>query len=171
MSLRVPISSAALYGGILAAAVVVGSCFTECPPSGPCAEGRRIATIEVVPDSVTLTAVGDTVAFRIITRDHHGAVLRADSLKVRWISSDNAVAWVSPAGLASAVGSGSAEITASVEGVDMTPAAALRMVQVPASVGIQVQPQDAPSGTPLTTQPVLHIRDANRHLITGDDST
>ena len=67
-------------------------------------------TIAVTPDTVVLTAVGQTAQLTAEVRDQAGRVM--DGIPVAWSSADTAVAVVDSAGLVSAVDSGAATITA-----------------------------------------------------------
>ena len=67
-------------------------------------------TVAVTPDTVVLTAVGQTAQLTAEVRDQAGRVM--DGVPVAWSSADTAVAVVDSAGLVSAVDSGAATITA-----------------------------------------------------------
>ena len=67
-------------------------------------------TIAVTPDTVVLTAVGQTAQLTAEVRDQAGGVM--DGIPVAWSSGDTTVAVVDSAGLVSAVDSGAATITA-----------------------------------------------------------
>ena len=68
------------------------------------------AVVAVTPDTVVLTAVGQTAQLTAEVRDQLGRVM--DGVPVAWSSGDTAVAVVDSAGLVSAVGDGAATITA-----------------------------------------------------------
>ena len=68
------------------------------------------ASLRVAPSSVELAAVGATQQFTASVLDRDGQAI-ADA-PVTWASNDNAVATVSTGGLVTAVGNGSAAITA-----------------------------------------------------------
>ena len=67
-------------------------------------------TIAVTPDTVVLTAVGQTAQLTAEVRDQAGHVM--DGIPVAWSSGDTAVAVVDSAGLVTAVGNGAATVTA-----------------------------------------------------------
>ena len=71
---------------------------------------QRVAEVRVSPDSVTLIAIGDTVRLVAEAVDSNGHAVVAAQL-FDW-SSDEAVATVDTTGLATAVGNGSATVTA-----------------------------------------------------------
>ena len=78
----------------------------------------RPATVTISPASAELTVSESTVRFRAEVRDQHGEVM--DVSWVVWTSEDPQVATVDSAGLATAIGSGSATITAAVGDVSGT---------------------------------------------------
>ena len=93
----------------LALLIVVAACgdsdgLTPPPP-------LVVTTIEVTPPATEL-GVGDTMRLHVVVKDQHGATMPGRSLT--WVSGDVTVATVD-AGFVTAVGAGSAEITASVE--------------------------------------------------------
>ena len=67
--------------------------------------------ITVTPDTVALTALGQTAQLAAEVRDQLGRVM--EGVPVDWSSADTAVAAVDSAGLVTATGSGSATVTAS----------------------------------------------------------
>ena len=80
-------------------------------------EPPAVAAVEVSPTEATIDA-GSTQQFTAIVRDGGGTALTGRTTS--WSSSNNAVATVSSAGLATGVGEGAATITASSEGVSGT---------------------------------------------------
>ena len=66
--------------------------------------------IAVAPSSHTLEAIGETVELRATVRDQRNNVMSGQT--ITWTSGNEAVATVSEAGLVTAVGNGTAEITA-----------------------------------------------------------
>lgn len=81
--------------------------------------GPQVAAIAVTPDSTTLTAVGDTVRLSAAALDDSGATVSAT---VTWSAQPASVASVSSGGLVTAVGNGTATITATAGGVSGTAA-------------------------------------------------
>ena len=69
------------------------------------------AAIAVTPDTVALTALGQTAQLTALVRDQVGRVM--EGVRVSWSSADTAVAAVDSAGLVTAIGSGAATVTAS----------------------------------------------------------
>ena len=67
-------------------------------------------TVAVTPDTVMLTAVGQTAQLTAEVRDQAGRVM--DGVPVAWLSADTAVAVVNESGLVTAVGSGAVIVTA-----------------------------------------------------------
>ena len=69
------------------------------------------SAIAVTPDTVELTALGQTAQLTALVRDQIGRVM--GGVRVSWSSADTTVAAVDSAGLVTAVGSGAATVTAS----------------------------------------------------------
>ena len=125
------------------------------PPAIP------VATVSVVLNSSTLTT-GQSTQATATTRDASGAVLAGRV--IAWSSGNTAVATVSTSGLVTAVGAGSAQITATSEGQSggvplqvnaaptASPATQLTLTTAP--------PSAATSGVALTPQPAVQLRDA-----------
>ena len=79
-----------------------------CVDLGP--EWGPVATVDVSPKTVTLTAIGATVQFNAVARDSEGNRI-IDAVLV-WVSSSVGVATVDRNGLATAVANGTTSITA-----------------------------------------------------------
>ena len=79
---------------------------------------QTAATVELSPDNVTIVAITETAAFTATVKDSQGNVIAGRTLT--WTSDDVAVATVSAAGVATAVGPGSTLIRAAVDGVSGT---------------------------------------------------
>src|SRR5690606_16368834 len=75
---------------------------------------RPVASLEVAPDSATLSAVGGTVPFRALLRDAGGNELDPSRRTVDWSTSDPRVATVDARGTATALRNGTAVVTARV---------------------------------------------------------
>ena len=89
-------------------AVVTATSGTESGSATVTVE-QRVAEVRVLPDSVTLFAIGNTVRLEAAALDSNGrAVANAE---FEW-SSDEAVARVDASGLVTAVGEGTADVTA-----------------------------------------------------------
>ncbi|HEY9517483.1 MAG TPA: Ig-like domain-containing protein, partial [Gemmatimonadaceae bacterium] len=102
-----------------------------------------VASIDLAPSSATLD-VGATRAFTVTLKDASGAILTGRV--VTWVTSDEAVSTVSNAGLVTAVGAGSATITAASEGKS---AKATVTVSAPAESG----PSDPTPDDPTPSDP------------------
>lgn len=72
---------------------------------------RPVATVAITPASVAFTAVGQSSQLTAVARDQTGGVVNVAAFV--WTSSNPAVAIVSPTGLVTAVGDGTATIAAS----------------------------------------------------------
>ena len=68
-------------------------------------------TVTIMPDTAGLSAPGDTVRLRAVVRDQNGRVMAG--FTVTWTSSDTSVATVDASGLVTAVGYGTAMVSAS----------------------------------------------------------
>ncbi len=76
---------------------------------------QAVSAVAVSPVADTLVALGDTVRLTAEASDTNGHVV--EGAEFTWTSGDTAVATVDTTGLATSVGSGEAEITASSSGV------------------------------------------------------
>ena len=83
----------------------------ESPSAPPPPEFARPTTVTVSPATTELTALGTTVQLSAEVRDQNDRVMAGAT--VTWTSSANSVATVDAAGLVTAVGNGTATITAS----------------------------------------------------------
>jgi hypothetical protein len=124
-----------------------------------------------VPAVVTVTASGSTtiasassVQLTAAYRDQKGRAV--SNPVVAWSSSDASVASVTTTGLVVGARAGTAIISALVSGttgtttVTVTPGAAAKLV-------VTRQPAGAAQRTPLTTQPVVEVRDAADNVVTS----
>ena len=97
-------------------AAACGDGSTE-PPTPP-ADPPRPTTVTVTPATAELTALAETVQLRAEVRDQNGQVMAGAS--VTWASNATAVATVNASGLVTAVGNGTATITATAGSVSGT---------------------------------------------------
>ncbi len=128
----------------------------------------NIATVEVTPANVTLTALDAQETLTATARSPSGAEVVGVALD--WSSSDEAVATVSGTGEVTAVGNGTASITASFGSVTSDPTS-VTVKQAPAQLVFSTEPVGGKAEEFLTTQPVIEIEDANGHVVTIDDAT
>lgn len=127
------------------------------PPPPP-----SVATIQITPASDTLLSLGDTVRLFAAARDAQGGVV--SGVTFTWGSSSAGVVTVSASGLATAIGNGSANVTASVATVSGT--AQLHVAQDVATV--QVSPPSASLLEPGRTQQFTAVaRDAQGSVVPG----
>ena len=89
-------------------------------------------TVGVTPDTVALTALGQSEQLAAEVRDQSGRVMAGTA--VTWSSSAVSVATVDASGLVAAVGNGAATITANAGGASAT--AVVRVIQSPDSVAV-----------------------------------
>ncbi|TMC55083.1 MAG: hypothetical protein E6J20_01180 [Chloroflexi bacterium] len=119
------------------------------------------SVIVTPPDSVNLS-VGSTQQFTAVVRDASGNVLTGRT--VTWETSNSAVATVSPSGLVTGVGVGSATITATSGGKKGHGNAKVSNLPV-ASVTLSPSPATVYVGA--TMQLVATLKDANGHPLSG----
>lgn len=131
--------------------------------------GSAVITVSPVPVAnvrVTLTdsslTVGQTAQAVAVLRSASDSILTGRV--VVWTSSAPSVATVSSLGVVTAVAGGSANITATSEGISAS--VAITVSQVVGSLVLQTQPAGAVSGSAFTTQPVVRILDAQGNLVT-----
>ncbi|MDE2980795.1 MAG: Ig-like domain-containing protein [Gemmatimonadota bacterium] len=94
---------------VLAWAASCGDGATAPPPRPP-PDPPRPTTVTVSPATSQLTALGETVQLTASVRDQNGQAMAGAT--VTWASSDAAVATIDASGLVTAVGNGTATITA-----------------------------------------------------------
>ncbi len=131
-------------------------------PNNNGSQCRTVATVTVSPPVDTLTAVGATRQFTAEARDANGDPIVG--LPFTWFSSDESVAQVDANGMVTAVGAGTASITATASGgVSGT---AQLTVQLP--VRIAVTPAGASLGAVGATQSFsAQAFDAADNLVSG----
>ena len=121
--------------------------------------------VAVTPDTVVLTALGQTAQLTADVRDQLGRVM--DGVGVSWSSSDATVAVVDSAGLVSAVGSGAATITATAG--DASDDAIVTVMQSAGSVTVSPSAHSIAPGDTLRL--VAEAYDAGGHLVAGASFT
>jgi len=109
LSIRRPARSGALLAALFLTAC--GDTSGTGPP--PQEETPGPASMVVVPEQITLDALGDTVRFSATVWDEMGRVI--PDAPLTWYSSDETVAMVDSAGLATSVGDGTATILAAAD--------------------------------------------------------
>ena len=120
-----------------------------------------VATVSVTPPSSSLR-VGGSVQLSATMKDSAGAVL--PGRVVTWASSAPAVATVSTSGMVSAVGAGSATITATSEGKSGTSAIAVTVVPV---ASVTVSPASSSLVAGQTAQLSVTTKDSAGNVLTG----
>jgi len=123
---------------------------------------KPVASVQVTPNTHTLTAIGATQQFQAVAKDADGATLSGKSFT--WASSSPPVATVNSAGLATAVTNGSSTITATTAGVSGD--AALTVAQVVASVEV-TSPEDTLTALGATASLTATPKDANGNPVAG----
>jgi hypothetical protein len=92
-----------------------------------------VATVSVTPANVSLLLLGDTVRVTAAARDSRGNALAGETFT--WASSDVGIATVNAAGLVTAIGNGTATVTATTAGVV---GSASVTVQAPTTGGLRL---------------------------------
>lgn len=123
--------------------------------------GGSVVSIEVMPPTALLTALGSSQQFSAIARGANGKVLSGVSFA--WSSANTGVASVDASGRATAHGQGTTSITASAGG--LTASARLVVRQVVAS--IVVLPQSVTLALQDSVGFTAVARDANGHIVPG----
>ena len=132
---------------------------TDPPPPQP--DPPRATAVTVTPATAKLTALGDTVRLVAEVRDQLGRVMEGES--VAWSSGDTLVAVVGAAGLVTAVGNGTATVTATAG--EASDQAAVSVEQRTARVAVAPVPDTLVPGD--TVRLTAEATDANGHLIAG----
>ena len=129
---------------------------TAAPPPLP----PRPVSLSISPSDLRFEALGDRARLVAEVRDGNGQVM--DGVTVSWRSGDPSVATVDAAGFATAVGNGTASVTATV--VAASGAATVRVEQAVADLDV------SPSSVRLTLDDSLRLEveasDANGHPVT-----
>ena len=127
-------------------------------------EPKVPTTITVAPDAVSFTALGQTQQLGATVTDQDGASIASPS--ITWSSSNEAVATVSPTGLVSAIGQGSAEVTGTAGAATAT--AVVTVQQVPAQFQkVAGDGQTVTIGQPTPVPLTVQANDANGAPIGG----
>ena len=117
------------------AAVALAACGEKATePQTGSTTPKPVASVQVTPNTHTLTAIDATQQFQAVAKDADGATLSGKAFT--WASSSPAVATANSTGLATAVTNGSSTITATTAGVSGS--ATVTVAQEPAS--LQVTP-------------------------------
>lgn len=129
-----------------------------------------VATVSLIANSNALN-VGQTTQISVVLKDASGGVL--DQRAIAWATSDAHVASVSPAGLVTALGAGSATISATSEGktgsVTITVTAPASTPNAVASVQVTVASPSVTLGQ--TTQASAELRDAAGNVLAAKPMT
>jgi outer membrane protein OmpA-like peptidoglycan-associated protein len=127
---------------------------------------RTAATVAVTPATATFNALGATQQFAAAARDPGNSPLAGATFT--WTSSNPAVATVSPSGLVTAVGNGTATITGSTSGKTAT--ATVTVAQMVASVNVTPATSSL-TAAGATSQLAAQALDGNGRPISGKTFT
>ena len=117
--------------------------------------------VAVIPDTVALTALGQTAQLAAEVRDQNGRVM--EGVPVSWSSADTTVAAVDLAGLVTGIGGGATTIAATAGAVSGT--AVVTVMQSAGSVVVSPAADTVAPGDTLRL--AAEAFDANGHLIEG----
>lgn len=134
------------------AGVTLVTCTTEPAP---------IASVVVTPATSTLTFLGETVQLSASAQDASGNTL--PGMTFTWSASDQSIATVSASGLVTAVGYGSATITASADGRSGT--ATINVEQAATQLAFAVDPTAVAVGASIAPAVEVAIQDAMGSLV------
>jgi alpha-tubulin suppressor-like RCC1 family protein len=162
-----PVGSRLALAGLLIGGLMIWACGGE-ESTGPGGQQQppSVASVAVTPSIATLVSVGETVQLTAGAQDASGDTLSGKTFT--WSSSDASIATVSSSGLVTAVGNGSATITATTAG--LSGSASLTVSQVP--VAVAVTPGAAAlTALGATVQFTAVAKDANDNTISGQTFT
>ena len=121
--------------------------------------------VAVIPDTVALTALGQTAQLAAEVRDQNGRVM--EGVRVSWSSADAAIAAVDSAGLVTAVGGGATTVSATAG--EVSGAAVVTVMQSAGTVVVSPPADTVALGDTLRL--VAEAFDENRHRIEGAEFT
>lgn len=121
---------------------------------------KPVATVTVTPATVSLNP-GQTAPLNVVLKDQSGAVLTGRT--IAWTTSNSAVATVSSTGTVTAVGGGTATITATSEGKSGTSVVTVTLIPV-GSVAVSPTSASIPATTTLGLNVV--VKDINGTVVT-----
>ncbi len=125
---------------LLAAVVLIKGCGDGESAIAPPPDPRRATNVAVSPATADLSALGATVQLTVEVRDQGGNVIAGAT--VAWTSNAASVATVDAAGLVTAVGNGTATITAASGGVSGTATVTVAIVPLSRDLEIYMATED-----------------------------
>ena len=138
-----------------------GEAVVETPPAVP-------TTLAITPSSAVLASLGETVQLTATVRDQTGRPM--SGVGVNWASSDAGILTVDAAGVVTATGNGSTNITATVQGGGASGSAAITVAQRVTEVRLTPEPQVL-RAIGETLQMSAEALDANSHSVAGSSFT
>ena len=134
---------------------------TPPPPPPPPTPSPQPTSVTVTPATAEMSALEDTVRLGAEVRDQTGQVMAG--VTVSWSSGDPSVVAVDPAGLVTAIGAGTAEVTAQAGSVTGTARVSVR----PSVAWVEITPSAATVAIGDTARLSAEARDENGHPVSG----
>jgi len=139
------------------------SCGGDDSSTGPQVPTPVATTLSLSSSTLSFSSLGASQQLTATVKDQNAATMAGAA--VTWVSSDQAVATVSSTGLVTSVGNGSTAVT--VTSGAASGSASVAVEQVAVALRVATQPDGASAGEPISTQPVVEVRDANHHKVSG----
>jgi uncharacterized protein YjdB len=155
------VSAAGLVTAVAGGSVTITAAHGDISASAAIHVQQGVASVEVTPDEVELTALGATAQLGAVALDRNGHPVPGRTFV--WASSDAAVATVGETGVVTAVSRGTADITATTG--EVSGSATVRVNQLVAS--IVVTPATATVNVGQMVQLTAQALDAGSHPIEG----
>ena len=129
--------------------------------TGPPPVDNSVSRVDVTPSAAASLVSGgtSTLVAAAFTKDNRAIT----ALTISWSSSNDGTASVSN-GIVTARLAGTATITASAGGVNSAGVIVTVVPGAPSQIGVRIQPDGAASGSTMTAQPTVEVRDAAGNL-------
>jgi hypothetical protein len=124
---------------------------------------QQVSAVTVSPDTGLIDAVGATRQFTAVARDANNNTVA--NVAFIWLSSNHAVATITSSGLASAVGPGTATITAAGRGIPGS--ASLAVTQTATKLAFTVQPASTVIDQAISPVVQVEVQDAGGARVAG----
>ncbi len=155
------------FSGTLNSNAVFGAVSNVASTTTAAAPPAAVASVTVTPSSLSGT-VGQTGQLTAVVTDANGNTMTGQT--ITWTSSNSGVATVNASGLVSAVGAGSATITASTGGKSGTASVTVTTV-APVVASVTVSPSSVSNSVGQTAQLTAAAKDGSGNTMTGQSIT